>query len=808
MSDTKPRSASERMAEFRDWYELARDGNEPQLKRETEDLQFQVAELQWTEEARQARQGVSGGALASPPRPMLSVDKIAQPMRLVMNAARAADLGWSVHPVSEHANEETATVFEGTGSRIQRDSHANNPRMWALDRTVKCGRGVYRINVVPDEDSFEQFDLEIRIERILYQSAVLFDPTAQAPDYSDGEFAFITSWVQLDKFRRMYPDATVPPEGDGLAWEGVEKTAPLWVRGTGKARAVLVAECFYKEHEEETLYLLKSGKKVWYRANEEGAKRPAPDTVEQKRTRDRVTVKWAKLSAVDEILDEETWMGAYIPLVPILGRELQPFDEQRRVEGMIRPARDAQRFFNTSLSNLLERMASEPRTPWVMADGQDEGHKEEWAYSNVRNLSVLHYKPVAAMDDNGNIIGVAPPPMRAQLDQTGMSIALQGANMADSLIQASTSTYDPSLGKTANHQESGKKVLALQGQADMASSDFVAEGLMTALRLEAKIVMDLIPKVYDAPGRITTILGGEDKKPQKVMLNRPFVVDPDTGLPKAAELGDPSAKHYDLAAGRYSVAPTISKSNETRLREGSEQITRLLEQEPSLVPVIGPIWARFQDFPGHEEIADVLTRLRDQTNPGLGDPKAQDAKATAAKAQALEQQVQMLTQQLQQAGKALETEAAKHAATVQIETMKAQTQAQTETMKQQSAIAIAQINNAAKVEVARLTSKYQSFDAAAAAAEEHLSTGLTLAHDAAEADKARAHDVAMAAVGQVHAKDAAALAGAQDAEAQAADQQHQAGMAEQAQGHDAAQADADRQAAADAAAQQQAGGAE
>lgn len=808
MSNTKPRSASERIAEFRDWYELARDGNEPQLLRETEDLQFQVAELQWTEEARQARQGVSGGALASPPRPMLSVDKIAQPMRLVMNAARSAKLGVSVHPVSEHATDETATVYEGLYSRIQRDSDANKARMWALDRAVKAGRGWYRIDVRPDEDSFDQLDLEIRIVRILHQGAVLPDPTAQEPDYSDGEFLFVPQWLQIDKFKREYKNAPIPDAGDRLSWEDVQSTAPLWVRGEGKAKAVLVAECFYKEHEEETVYLLNNGTRVRIRANDKDPRRPEARDIGSRRTRDIVTVKWVKLSAFDDVLDQEKWMGSYIPFVPVLGRELQPFDEHRRVEGVIRPARDAQRFFNMSLSNTAQQISSEPLAPWVMPDGMDEGHQAEWQLANVKGLAVLHYKPVAVLTDDGRVAGVAPPPQRAQHDPTRTSIALMGVNLANELLQSSTATYDPSLGKTANQHESGRKVLALQSQADMASSDFVQEGLMTALRLEARIVMDLIPKVYDARGRITMILGGEDQKPQKVMLNQPFVHDQDTGRPMAAADGAEGAKHYDLAGGRYSIAPTIGQSNETRLEAGGEALSSLLEKEPALVPVLGPTWARFQTWPGHEEVADILTRLRDQTNPGLGDPKSQDAKATAAKAQALEQQVQMLTQQLQQAGKALETEAAKHAATVQIETMKAQTQAQTETMKQQSAIAIAQINNAAKVEVARLTSKYQSFDAAAAAAEEHLSTGLTLAHEADQAEKDRAHEVAMAAVGAAHAKDAAAMAGAQDAEAQAADQQHQAGMAEQAQGHDAAQADADRQAAADAAAQQQAGGAE
>ena len=56
------------------------------------------------------------------------------------------------------------------------------------------------------------------------------------------------------------------------------------------------------------------------------------------RKRELRDVKWCKLTAW-EILEEGDWNGQYIPLVPVIGTELQPFNGERMWEGMVRKAR-------------------------------------------------------------------------------------------------------------------------------------------------------------------------------------------------------------------------------------------------------------------------------------------------------------------------------------------------------------------------------------------------------------------------------------------------------------------------------------
>ena len=423
MSNTNDKSLLEESKRlYREWTEAWK----AQRDRETKDLRFQVPEMQWDDAAKQERMGKDG----RPARPMLSISKQDQPIQLVLNQARQAQLGVNIHPVSAEANDDTAEVIQDLYRRIERDSNASQARMWALDRAAKAGLGAYRVNTKWDEDAPNTFDQEIVIERILDQASVVFDPAAQKPDFSDGEGVFVAGRIRTSTFKRLFPGAKVPTAED---LEGDEST-PLWLQEEGDDEGVLVAERFYKIHDVEAI-----------------------SAGGQKRERDKVTVKWCKFSAL-EVLEQETWNGKLLPIIPVIGRELQVFDSERRWVGMVRPTRDAQKFSNFAASNFVERMGLEPKVPFVGYEGQftDPGWKEV----NTRNLNYLEV-PIRP-DGAGGVLAL---PQRSQLDQTGMSLAMQGLQISNDWIQSSTGIYDPSLGKVGK-EKSGRQVLALQSQAD------------------------------------------------------------------------------------------------------------------------------------------------------------------------------------------------------------------------------------------------------------------------------------------------------------------------------------------------------
>jgi hypothetical protein len=677
-----------------------------QREREREDLRFQVPEEQWDDNARRQRAGDG----ITPARPILSISKLDQPIQLVHNQARQAKLGVNVHPVSENADDDTAEVIQGIYRRIERDSNADQARLWALDRAVKAGRGAYRVNTKWDEDSDpKNFDQEIVIERILHQDAVYFDPSAQKPDYSDGEWAFVTSWVPIETFRRKWPNAR-PAVAGTMEFMNMASETPEWVNVQNGKQAVLVAEYWYKEHDTQTVEPPK------------GAKR-AP------RERDIVSVKFCRLTGF-EVLEEQDWDGKYIPLVPVIGRELQPFDAERRFVGMIGPSRDGQRLYNFAASTLVERMAMEPKTPFVGYVGQFATDEAKWKQINIRNFAYVE-SDVVTVDGKP-----APLPQRAQLDQTGMSIAMMALQEADNFIQSTTSVYDPSLGRSNPRDESGRAKLALQSQSDAATGHYLASLADVSMNLEARIILDLMPKVYDRPARITKILGGEDET-KTVMLNAPFVVDPNGGRPRRVQEGHEGAKLYDFRNGGYSVSVSIGKSFQTRLQEGGEMIGQILQAQPELMSLVGPTYFRFQDWPGAEELADILKKLRDKQFPGLGDDQdGQTAEQAQVKVQALEQQLQMLQQQLGEAAKIIQTDQVKQQAHVQSEQIKSTAQ-----------VEIARMNNATKVLVARITAAKEAANAMKEDEEEAIALALTQEHEKDMQKFDAAHEVGMAAAG-------------------------------------------------------------
>jgi hypothetical protein len=382
-------------------------------------------------------------------------------------------------------------------------------------------------------------------------------------------------------------------------------------------------------------------------------------------------------------------------------------------------------------------MASEPKSPWVGAEGQFEGHEDAWQQSSTRIMPYLEYRPVSLGGTQ------APPPQRAQVDTSKMQLSMMALQEADNFIQSTTSIYDPSLGKAASGQESGRKVLALQSQSDAGTSHYLASMADVSLTYEARVILDLIPHVYDRPGRVTRILGGEDDT-REVMLNAPFVPGPD-GRPQQVQMppgmpGQPpqlpqGAQAYNLKDGSYAISVSIGKSYQTRLQQGSEEIGEILSAQPALMPVLGATYFRFRDFPGAKEIADILKKLRDQQYPNLaeddkgGKPTVEQLQAQLA---AMQQQGQMMQQQLEAAAKALETEQAKQQATLQK----------------------AQMDNAAKGQVAQMQEEAKERERALKLEiqrrEEEFERWKVQFEAAAKAQLARfeaAHDVGMAAAG-------------------------------------------------------------
>ncbi len=304
-----------------------------------------------------------------------------------------------------------------------------------------------------------------------------------------------------------------------------------------------------------------------------------------------------------------------------------------------------------------------------------------------------------------------------------------------------------------------------------------------SLPLEMKIKLDLIPHVYDRPGRVVQVITGEGKT-RPVMLNQAFTMmnGRPVAVPTGMGVGAPApqdVKHYDLSKGRYGISVTIGKSNDSRLQEGSDSIGRLMEADPQLLPILGPSWASFQDFPGAHAVSLALKKWQSHVAPWMSDDGQQTAAAQLSK---MQQQLQEVTQAATAMKKDLETDTVKAQRDVQIAQLENDMKLKLEQLKFQHETQLQAMKDATEIEKARITVAKEAMIAERERAEEAIALDRTLAANAIEAESGRAHEAS--AHGMEHA---ATLAEQQ--------QVHGHAVAEAAQTNDHAlqQADVQRQ---------------
>lgn len=695
-----------------------------QRERELEDVKFAAGE-QWPDDIKAQRQGSAaiGTLPPTPARPCLEINKLRQPLQQIENQAKQARMALTFSPKGDGGSRDVADAYEDIVRAIQQDSRAQLARNWAFRRAVTAGLGWYRILYDYADDDSGDYDLIYK--RILNQASVYPDPYAEEPDWSDGKYLFITQWMRLSEYKREYGESALAGVDDEEFGTLVDQYGE-WAKtdGTPEGQRVQIAEYFYFD---------------------------AP----VKGSRKRPKLSWCKLNAM-EVLEEQDWLGSYIPVIPVIGDE-HNLNGERRWEGIVRPSRDACRSYLYMRSAQVESIGLAPRAPYVGYVETIEGYESLWEQANTRNYSLLPIKMVR--DGSGSAL---PPPQRNVVEPAIQAITL-AAHEADGDIKATTGMFDPSLGNLNPSDRSGKAILALQKQAETGTGGYLDNLANISMAYEGKVLRDLIPKIYDRPGRILAAIGEDDQRSQ-VMVNAPFIQRGGQPIPAP---GNPNAKVIDLTKGEYSITPTVGKSHTTRREEGADAMGQLISAAPQLAPMVADLWVEDMDFPGARQIAD---RLKKMLPPPLQDNG--DDPST---------QVAQMQQQLMQATQVIQGLTAHvNDLSEQIKTKQVEAQAQ---------LVVAQANNATKIEIAKIQAGAQlavqdiksQIDEAKVIAEQ-LRTMVDAASEAHQSQLDRAHGHLLSrqehqqALAQAQYAGALALHQSQQEHQQALQQQAQAGQ--------------------------------
>jgi Phage P22-like portal protein len=572
-------------------------------------------------------------------RPSLTVNKTRQHCLQIINDAKQNKPQIRINPVSDEATKASADVFEGIIRHIEYISNAGVAYDTATTHQVQGGIGWWRVVTVYEDDN--AIEMGCRIQRIRDATSVYLDPDIQEVDGSDARFGFVVDDVPRDKFEQKYPEyRDRVPQGS--------TAGPVVEGGWLDEDHVRVAEYYRIVVTNDTLHLLPDGSTL--REGELGDGHTIADlhamSVRRRRVEHR-ELQWLMLVG-GEIVDRQVEIGKYIPLVRVIGEE-DVIEGRLERKGHVRALKDPQRIYNYWASSAVESVALQSKTPFVAAAESIEGFQKYWDTANTQNHSVL---PFNARDDQGTPL---PAPERQEPPQMGQAY-IMGMQLSQQDLMYASGQYQPTMGQPAPATETSGKAIALrQRQGDTATYHYIDE-LAIAIRFTGRILLDLIPKIYDTK-RVMRILAPDgtvdrvqlDPRQPQALTTQP---NPSQGQ-QAGGITPPSPQQAMAASvvrifnpnvGKYEVQADVGPAYATMRQQAFDAFTQIIATAPSVMNVAGDLLMKAADFPMADELAERLQRLVPPQALGQG-PTPQE-QAMAQQLQGLQAHIALLSEKL------------------------------------------------------------------------------------------------------------------------------------------------------------------
>jgi hypothetical protein len=563
-SPPKPDSRSEEAVEF---MRLVNEADSFNRAEALEDLKFRFGD-QWPAQMIGTRQLEEA--------PILTINETDSYCRQVVNHIRQQRPRGRAHPVNNTADVKTAKVITGIGRHIETHSDAANAYDLAAEFAVTIGKGYWRVrNDYIADDSFDQ---DIYVDQVENPFAVYFDPNSTLPDGSDQDRCLITDLMRKETFRKLYPSAAEQPFREG---------------GSGDMRSmdwltkedIRLAEYFSVEKAKADLIMLSDGTVIYEdRLPSQEILQAVGLTIKGTRPSWRRTVKWSKVTCF-ETLEEKTLPGRWIPVVPAYGVHVI-IEGKRRWFGMVRFARDPQRIINYSQTALVEYNAMAPKAKWLVPEGADEGHENEYAQANIRRFPVLRFKTRGLLGEE------IPPPERVAPEPAPAGM-LELAMTASQNLQRVLGMFDP-VNLKHTGPKSGEAVRQETMQSEQSNYHFY-DNLCRSINHTWRIFLNWTPEIYDTPNRVLRVIG-DDGKPDLVTINQTTVSE---GVEKVLN---------DVRVGDYDVVMETGPGFNTKRQESLQVFTEMLQTPlgEMIAKVGADLIVRMVDADGAETLADRL----------------------------------------------------------------------------------------------------------------------------------------------------------------------------------------------------------
>jgi len=606
-------------------FEQAKDASSTTRQQAINDTKFAMGDSdnmwQWPEDISNGRKGDR--------KICLTVNLTAQHCNQIINEIKRSRPSCKVNPTDDYGDKKTAEILAGLIRNIQASSCADDAHDIAAEHAVYGGEGFWRF--ITEYESPSSFNQVIKIKSCPNPQLVYIDQFANEPDKSDAEWGFVFEDIPKEEFEDEYPDI------DPISWES---DSSGWVSKETLRRA----DYYYVEYIADKALLLEDGSSMLESELTEELQRDGMvitsliDGQQFNIIKERATQTkqwyWCKLvGGHDKPLEKVKWLGDYLPIVSVVGKELNVNGEIIK-KGIVRDLKDPARMANYSFSETVQTLALQNKIPYMAAAEAIKGYETQWGNANSSNDAYLPYN---AYEDGNQL----PRPERQQ--PATMPVAqVNLLQLSIEQMRGASGQQNANFG-IKSEAASGVGIQRLKAQGEIATFHFI-DNLARALRLEGRILINLIQKYYDTK-RVVRVLGLDGKEQNAVL-------DPNMQQPYTEERTsmEDIQKIFNPTLGAYDVVIDTGPSYQTQRQEAYASMTEIASRNPQFMSIAGDLVFKAADWPQAEEIAK---RMEKTLPPELRDEKQGGAEQRLAQItqehQQMAQQMDMLSQQLQEA---------------------------------------------------------------------------------------------------------------------------------------------------------------
>lgn len=530
-----------------------------------------------------------------------------------------------VQPVDGEGDQKIADVLKGLIYHTSYQSSGTAVHRDAFYALVSSSLGAWKVKT--RFVSNDSWNVEPKLELIQNPFTVRWDLTAKEPDLSDKKWTIILATMEEAEYIKEYGKDKWRPQ-DWSKSQGADKE--LW----WSEKKATVAEVWWIQEDKFTLYELPDGTT--------SREKPSTDVDTEGnklRSRESADLKvWSCVISPTEVLTEPTEWPDYTdnPLIPIVivhGRKLI-IAGKIYFKSIVSDGLDIQQLHNYWITANTEALALQPDAPYIATDAQIAGF-DEWTDIS-KKVRVMRYKVDPKLPAGSKPTRESPP----QLSNAMMNMPQYTRQALRDVI----GLHQASLGMQGN-EKSGLAIQKRKQEGDAGKYSFI-ENITRGIELEAKIQINILPSIMDAP-RIERIMGEDGTKSLAYIKQK----NPETG------------ETLDLSVGKYDAHVTTGPTFATQRDEARDLMIQLVQYlgpiAPLAVQAIAPKFVKLINAPDADIIAKIIISTLPPAQQAFYASESDDKDDIMKKVPPeILNQLQLMGQQLQQAQQLLQQQGA------------------------------------------------------------------------------------------------------------------------------------------------------